>query len=461
MSSKRLFGTNGIRGVVNQDLTPEFVMKIAGAVGTFFNGGHVMVGYDGRVSGPMLAETVFGGLSSTGCTVYNVGMAPTPAVQYAVKQHNVDGGIVITASHNPAEYNGIKVIGKNGVELPREKEIEIEKIFFEDKTQLVEWNEIGRVQQLPEILYDYKEAVKQHVDVEAIRRKKLHVAVDPANGVGALVAPYLLQELGCRVTTINADVDGSFPSRPPEPRPENLHDLASTVMAVNADVGVAYDGDADRAIFVDEKGEIHWGDRSFALIEKHFLEAHPGETIVTPVSSSRVVKDVAENYESQVVWTRVGSIIVSHKMLSLNAKLGGEENGGVFYAPHQPVRDGAMATALILDVMAKTDRKLSELLAELPSYCIEKHTFGCPNRLKQKVLEKFMEETKNLEVDATDGAKIWFPDNNSILIRPSGTEPVFRFYAEAKSKKRACKLINTYKAKLQEIVSMVKKERST
>jgi phosphomannomutase/phosphoglucomutase len=461
VSSRRLFGTNGIRGVVNQDLTPEFVIDIAGAIGTFFKGKRLVVGYDGRISGPMLAETIFAGLVSTGCTVYNVGMAPTPAVQYAIKQHNVDGGVVITASHNPAEYNGIKVIGKNGVELPRQKEIQIEKIFFEKKIQLVEWNKVGRVRQLPESLYEYKEAIKQHVNVDAIRRRKLHVVVDPANGVGASVAPYLLQELGCRVTTINADIDGSFPSRPPEPKPENLSDLQSTVKAVKADVGVAYDGDADRAIFADEMGTIHWGDRSFALIEKHFLEANPGETIVTPVSSSHVVKDIAENYGSKVVWTPVGSVTVSHKMLSLNAKLGGEENGGVFYAIHQPVRDGAMTTALILDIMAKTNRKLSELLVKLPSYHIEKDTLKCPNRLKQQALDRLIKEMKGLKVQTMDGAKVWFPDKSSILVRPSGTEPIFRFYAEAKNKKRACQLINMYKSKLQEIVDDVKEERSS
>ena len=220
------------------------------------------------------------------------------------------------------------------------------------------------------IIREYIEAIKTHVNVEEIKKRSFRVVVDPGNGVGALAAPQLLRELGCKVFTINANIDGTFPSRPSEPKPENLSDLAAVVKAVNADFGVAYDGDSDRAIFVDENGTIHWGDRTFALIEKEFLKQNPGETIVTPVSSSSLVKDIAEAYNGEVIWTKVGSVDVSYKMKEINAKLGGEENGGVFYGPHQPVRDGAMTTALILDILAKTGRKLSELLNELPKYFI-------------------------------------------------------------------------------------------
>ncbi len=456
ISAKRLFGTNGIRGVVNLDLTPEFIIKVGTAIGTFFEGGRILVGYDSRTSSPMLTQAVIGSLTSTGCTVYDVGMAPTPAIQYAVKHYQMDGGVIITASHNPPEYNGIKVVANDGIELPRKREVEIENIFFDEKFQLVGWDKIGRIYRLPEILDIYIEAIKKHVDISAIRRKNFHVVVDPGNGVGGLAAPYLLREIGCRVTTINANIDGTFPSRPPEPRPENLRELTSTVRVVNADVGVAYDGDADRSIFVDEKGEIHWGDRTFALIEKYFLQNNPGETIVTPVSSSYLIKEIANQYDGKVVWTRVGSIIVSHEMKKLNAKLGGEENGGVFYAPHQPVRDGAMTTALILGIMAKTDKKLSELLAELPLYYIEKDRLECPDELKERVLEEFIRQVKDMTIDTIDGAKIWFSDKSSILIRPSGTEPIYRFYAEGKTRNRAVQLINEYKAELLAIVNKLK-----
>jgi phosphomannomutase/phosphoglucomutase len=450
--TKRLFGTNGIRGIVNQELTAEFATKLGSAIGTFFKKGKILVGSDGRISSPMLTEAIIAGLISTGVNVFKVGMAPTPAIQYAVKRYKMDGAVIITASHNPPEYNGIKVAADDGIELPREKEIEIENIFFNEKIGLVEWSEIGQVHELSGILSDYMEAVKRHVNMDAIRKRRFHVVVDPGNGVGGLVAPFLLRELGCKVTTINGNIDGTFPSRPSEPKPENLQDLATMVKAVNADMGVAYDGDADRSIFVDEKGKIHWGDRTFALIEKHFLQEHPKETIVTPVSSSQLIKDIADEYKGKVVWTKVGSTIVSHTMKKLKAKLGGEENGGVFYGPHQPVRDGAMTTALILDIMAKTSKSLSEMLDELPQYYLVKDKVECPNNLKEKVLAELLNQVANLKVDTIDGAKIWFPDKSSILIRPSGTEPIYRFYVEAKTKEKAIGLVKEYKKKLQEII---------
>jgi phosphomannomutase/phosphoglucomutase len=208
------------------------------------------------------------------------------------------------------------------------------------KVRYVEWDEIGDVQNLTGVIDEYVEAIKKHVDAAKIASKHYHVVVDAANSVAALAIPKLLRDLGCRVTTINANIDGTFPFRPPEPRPENLQDLALTVKAVGADLGVAFDGDADRSIFVDENGEIHWGDKTFALVEKHFLLRNPGEKIVSPISSSTLVKDIAEAYGGEIVWTKVGSVIVSHTMKKLNARLGGEENGGIFYGPHQPVRDG-------------------------------------------------------------------------------------------------------------------------
>ena len=217
MQTRRLFGTNGIRGLVNRDLTPKFVTKIGGAIGTFFQGRQIVVGHDGRTSSPMFVQALTGSLTSTGCTVHNVGLAPTPAIQYAVKHNKMNGGVVITASHNPPEYNGIKVIGDDGIELPREQETKIENIFFDDEIRRAKWDKIGKICQLPGILSTYKEAIKKHVDVTTIQKRRFHVVVDPGNSVGSLTAPYMLREMGCRVTTINANVDGTFPSRPSEP----------------------------------------------------------------------------------------------------------------------------------------------------------------------------------------------------------------------------------------------------
>ena len=453
LSSRHLFGTNGIRGLANKELTPEMAVKIGAATGTLFKRGTLVVGYDARTSGPMLARAVIAGLNSTGCNVLLAGMAPTPTLQFAVKKHKADGGVIITASHNPPEYNGIKVIWKDGIEVSHERELEIEKTFFTEKTHVAAWTEIGETWELPGVIDEYVEAIEKHVDVKAIMKKHYHVVVDGANSVGSLTSPNLLRKLGCRVTTINANIDGTFPGRPPEPRPENLGDVAMVVKAVGADFGVAYDGDADRSIFVDEKGEIHMGDKTFALVEKYFLKANKGEKIVTPVSSSTLVQDIADEYKGKIVWTKVGSVTVAHTMKELKAKLGGEENGGIFYGPHQPVRDGAMSTALILDIMAKTGQKLSKLLGELPAYYLQKGKVECNDNLKEKVQQKLFEQTRSLKTNTLDGVKIWFEDKSSILIRPSGTEPIYRLYAEAKTEKRAEQLVKDYSLKLKKIVA--------
>ena len=450
--SRRLFGTNGIRGVVNKELTVEMAIKVGAAIGTFFEGGALIVGFDARTTGPMLAKAVISGLNATGCNVLLAGMAPTPAIQYAVRTHGTDGGVIITASHNPPEYNGIKVLWKDGIELSREQEITIEDTFFGEKTRYAEWNKIGTTRELAGVIEEYVEAVERHVNVVRIARKHYHVVVDGANSVGSLAAPRLLRELGCKVTTINANIDGTFPGRLPEPRPENLKDLSLTVKAVKADLGVAYDGDADRSVFVDERGEVYWGDKTFALVEKDFLQRNKGEKIVTPVSSSTLIKDIADTYGGEIVWTKVGSVTVSHTMKKAKAKLGGEENGGIFYGPHLAVRDGAMAVALILDIMARSGESLSKLVGALPKYYIEKGKLECPERFKEKLLRKLVEQTKGLNVSTIDGVKIWFKDKSAILVRPSGTEPIYRLYSEAKTGERALRLVNEYSLKLKKIL---------
>ena len=455
MSSRKLFGTNGISGVVNKELTPEMALKVGSAIGTFFGKKNLLLGHDARTSGPMFAKAVIAGLTATGCNVFFAGMASTPALQYAVKNHCMGGGVIITASHNPPEYNGIKVIWNDGIEISHEQETEIEDIYFENKPVFAEWDKLGAKHELPMVNDEYVEAIKKHVNTSEIADKHYHVVVDAANSVGSIATPRLLRELGCKVTTLNANIDGTFPGRLPEPRPENLKEIAIAVKAVGADLGVAFDGAADRSIFVAENGEIYWGDKTFALIEKHFLIENPNEKIVTPVSSSTLVKDVAEAYKGEIVWTKVGSVTVSQTMKELKAKLGGEENGGVFYGPHQAVRDGAMTTALILGIMAKTGEKLSKLIAEQPQYFLEKGKVECPEGKKEKVLKKLLEQVKGASISTIDGVKIWFEDKSAILIRPSGTEPIYRLYAEAKNQEKALKLIKDYSITLKEILAAI------
>jgi phosphomannomutase/phosphoglucomutase len=277
------------------------------------------------------------------------------------------------------------------------------------------------------------------VDIDAIRRKHFKVVVDTANSVGVFVTPYLLQELGCDVMTINAHLDGHFPGRLPEPKPETLGKLSTVVKAFGADLGVSHDGDADRCIFVDDKGNVCLGDWTGAIILDYVLEKHPQSVVVTPISSSKMVEDIVKGRGSEIRWTPVGSTQVSREMLTLHSVISMEDNGGIFFGPHQPVRDGAMAAALMLEILAKRGKSLSELVALLPRYYIIKERLNCPDGQKQKVLQRVAEATEDYKRTTIDGLKLFF-DDGSILLRPSGTEAIFRVFAEAKDEKRARQL---------------------
>jgi len=454
MSARKLFGTNGIRGLVNVELTPEMAIRVGLAIGTFFGKGkNLILGFDARTSGPLFAKAVTSGLISSGCNVYFAGLASTPALQFAVKNQSLDGGIIISASHNPPEYNGIKVIWSDGIETSHEQETEIENIYFDNDFVYAPWNQLGEKRELLNVNEQYKDAIKTHVDTQKITSKNFHVVVDAANSVGGIACPALLRELGCKVTTINANIDGTFPGRLPEPRPESLGVLSKTVQAIGADLGVAFDGDADRSIFCDGNGTIYWGDKTFAVVIKQYLLKNPGAKIVTPVSSSTLIKDTVDEGRGQLIWTKVGSVTVSQTMKAENANLGGEENGGVFFRSHQAVRDGAMTTALLLNIMAETDKSLTQLIAEQPQYFLEKGKIECFDNKKEALQQKIYEQVKTQNVSTIDGVKIWFNDGSAILIRPSGTEPVFRLYAEAKDPAKALKLVESYTEKLKEILS--------
>ena len=456
MSTRKLFGTNGIRGLVNVELTPEMAIKVGACIGTFFGKNkNLLLGYDARTSGPMFAKAVISGINAAGCNVYFAGMASTPAIQFATKNHKMDGGVIISASHNPPEYNGIKVIWSDGIETSHEQETEIEDIYFDNKIVYASWDKLGAKHELQEINDEYKDAVKKHVDAEKIATKHFHVVVDAANSVGGIALPPLLREIGCKVTTINANIDGTFPGRLPEPRPESLGDLSATVKAIGADMGVAFDGDADRSIFTDANGTIYWGDKTFAVVIKQYLLKNPGAKVVTPVSSSTLIKDTVETYKGKLIWTKVGSVTVSQTMKAENADLGGEENGGIFYRPHQAVRDGAMTTALLLNIMADTGKSLAQLVAEQPQYFIEKGKIECSDDKKAILQKKIYEQVKGENVSTIDGVKIWFSDASAILIRPSGTEPVFRLYAEAKNQQKALQLVEDYSARLKKILQTI------
>lgn len=426
----KLFGTNGVRGTINQDLTLDVVLDLSRAIGTVLGPGKVAISCDSRMGSDMFTRTVTAGLLSTGCSIIDIGPAPTPTLQFMTPRLDCAAGVMVTASHNPPEFNGIKVMGANGIEVPRTTESVIEEIYYSKKFRVANWDAIGTITVNQSAIRDYIEAIKKHINVSKIRERALTVVIDGANSVGSLVTPILLRDLGCKVITLNSQMDGKFPGRNPEPTPKNLAELRRAVIALNADLGIAHDGDADRAVFLDETGRILWGDQSFAIVARHVLSKKPGSTLVTPVSSGKLIEDIAKENGATIDWTVVGSVVVSHRVVEIGAELGGEENGGIFYPAHQAVRDGAMTAAQILDIIVTEGKTLLQLVDSLPKYSNTKTKVPVPPDKKDRILDVLLESTKDEKRITLDGIKLIF-EEGWFLLRPSGTEPLWRCFAES------------------------------
>lgn len=436
MKAKKLFGTNGVRGVINDTMTVDLVLNLGKAIGTVLGPGKVVVGRDARKGGEMFSRAAISGLLSTGCSVIDIGPAPTPTLQFVVPRLDCVAGIIVTASHNPAEFNGIKVMGDNGIEVSRECERKIESVLRSGSYTLADWQNIKSVTSEKTAVRQHIDGIMSHIDTEAIKGRNLKVIVDSANSVGALVTPTLMRNLGCKVVSLNSQLDGSFPGRPPEPSPENVVELRRTVKSVGADIGIAHDGDADRATFVDENGTIVSGDQSLAIIAARILAIKQGSTLVTPISSGQLIEDIVEKAGGKIDWTVVGSVDVSHRVGEIGADLGGEENGGIFYPPHQSVRDGSMTSALLVDIMVKEGKSLSELVQELPVYYTSKRKMKIPVEKKKSLLTTLLDMTKDQNRITIDGIKI-IRDTGWILIRPSGTEPIYRCFSEGTTQEKS------------------------
>ena len=442
MCKKRIFGTFGVRREANKEMNPEFASKMGASYGTVVQG-TVAIGGDTRTSTPMLKHAITAGLLSSGCDVVDLGILPTPAIQYAVRNY-YDAGIIITASHNPPHDNGIKLVDEYGIGTSDETEIKVEELYFNEKPKRASWNEIGQYYTNNNIINEYiTEAIKR-VDSEAIKNAKLKVVVDTGSGAGSYTAPYLLRKLGCDVTTINCQADGHFPGRNPEPVEENLQDLISTVKELNADLGIAHDGDADRTICIDELGNFILGDKTFTLVEKAMLKENNGGLIVTTVATSSAIYDIAAEYNSNVISTPVGDLNVARKLKEHDGLFGGEENGGLIFPDFIYGRDAAMTVCKILEIIAKEKKPISELIAELPVYHTVKTKTPCPDNQKEKVMAKIAEEiekTTEYKLDTTDGVKI-LRNDGWVIIRPSGTEPIFRCFAETDNIEKSKEIAN-------------------
>lgn len=427
---KELFGTNGIRGIIGKDMTPKLAFQIGMAVGSIRHG-TVAVGRDTRTSGPSLVAAVISGLLSTGCNVVDCGILPIPALQYVVKDHFI-AGIMITASHNPREYNGIKVIDSDGTEMGDDESIQLEERIFNSDFLPVSWEKMGTVIQDYHVVQRYIHAIVSSFPPRI--GSGITVVIDPGSGAAYLTTASIMKDLGCHVITINAQPDGTFPARLPEPNNDSLMPLRELVKETKASFGIAHDGDADRAVFVDNKGEFVEENKEFALIADAICSAatKPG-IIVTPVSTSRLVDQIAERNNCSVVYTQVGSIYVARMMRLLLEEgkpvlFGGEGNGGLIYPRHQFCRDGGMSAAMMLSLVVTRKKPLSELILTLPPSCMVKKKIHTTQ--VQLLLSVVMETFSKEQLITIDGIRINRTDSWA-LIRPSGTEPFVRVYVEA------------------------------
>ena len=457
----KLFGTNGIRGVVNKDMNCDLALNIGKAWGTYLKKiikkPKVAIGTDARLSNHMLKNAISAGLISTGCDVTDVGLVPTPTLQYTVKVKDFDSGVIITASHNPPEFNGIKGVATDGTEFSKDIEEEIEKIYFEKRFSLASWKDVGKMSVWDGSIDLYIKGILKNVNVDLIKEKEFHILLDCGNGAGSLVTPILLRKLNCKITELYCEPNGTFPGHNSEPIPENLSEIIEKVPKINADLGAAQDGDADRAIFIDERGNYIWGDKSLALGAKYATLLNGGIT-VTPVTTSSCFDDVVKENNGTVIHTAVGSPIVARVMMEKKSVFGGEENGGLIFPEMQYCRDSAMTIAKILEIMAKENKKLSELIDEIPKYEVFKTKIPCPHEKKEIVMKKIIEVTKDddsvIKVDQTDGIKLYVKDG-WVIMRPSGTEPIFRIYSESKEKNIAEKIAMKYKVITEEIIKNI------
>ena len=448
MSDTLMISVSGMRGIVGKDLTPELVARHAAALGAWARdrGAPIVVlGRDARTSGPMFARAATAGLMSVGCDVIDVGVVPTPTVQLAVEYHHGGAGLILTASHNPIEWNALKLIGPDGIFLDGASGAAV-RALAEEGPSRVGWEGVGTVS-------EDRDAIARHlrlvldlpvIDLAAIRARKFHVALDCVRGAGGTTMPALLEQLGCRVSAINLETDGKFP-RAPEPLPENLGDLSRLVKTSGADIGFAVDPDVDRLAVVDERGHPIGEDYTLAFAVRAVLGEpmakgrNDTRTVVANLSTSLVVENAATESGGTFLRAPVGEANVARTILEARAVIGGEGNGGVILPALHVGRDAPVGVALILHLLARTRSSVSGLVTAAPSYTIVKAQ-GPRGKDLQPIYQALRDRFPDAQADDRDGLRLAWPDR-WVHLRPSGTEPIIRFIAEAPSREDADRLI--------------------
>lgn len=429
---------SGVRGVIGDSLTPTLLTRFAQAFGTYVGSGTIIIGRDTRPSGAMVRQAVIAGLLSSGCRVIDLDVCPVPTVQLIVRQRHAQGGLAITASHNPAEWNALKFINADGLFLSAGQARELLDIYHQGDYTKVAGGEMRSVESFDGALDAHIKAIVSVVGQLPTGARKLKVALDSCNGAGAIIAPRLIAALGAEVVTINTTPDGSFP-REAEPTPENLVELCRLVKESGADVGFAQDMDADRLAVVAETGEPIGEDNTLVLAARRVLSHTPG-AIVINLSTTSAMDDVARMFDCRLHRAKIGEANVTELMQQVDAVIGGEGNGGVIYPRINFCRDSQVGMALVLHLLAETGRTVTELLSDLPRYQMIKEKLECPSDKIAQVLKMVQREYADESLDLRDGVKVNFADG-WLHVRGSNTEPIIRLVAEAQDGARARELL--------------------
>jgi phosphoglucosamine mutase len=432
----KLFGSSGVRGLANVDLTPVLACKVATAVATHAKAKKAVVAKDTRVSGDMIEAAIVSGLLSCGVEVLLAGTVPTPVCAYATQAFGAEVGFMLTASHNPPQYNGIKVFNSNSLSYTDADQDAVEKIVNQGQYGLADWRQLGTTTPI-----DATEAYLEMALAAVSLKKQWHVIVDTGCGAAFSVGPRLLKALGCKVTALNAQPDGHFPARKSEPNAETLQDLSKTVIALGADIGVAFDGDADRVAFVDENGDFVNFDRSLAAYGAYALKRNGGGTIITTIEASMCVETMAQKAGGKVVRTRVGDIYVSEAIKREGGVFGGEPCGAWVNPQLHLCPDGPLSAALFLASLEAENKTVSEFIGEVPEYITQRVNFTCRNDQKYGLIEQIGSTLKAAfptytDYSTIDGARLALK-NGWLLVRASGTEPLIRLTVEGESTQAA------------------------
>ncbi|NJE03900.1 phosphoglucosamine mutase [Thermococcus sp. MV11] len=452
----RLFGTAGIRGRLWEKVTPELAMDIGKAMGTYIEGEDIVVARDGRTSSVMLKNALIAGLLSTGKEVLDADLIPTPALAWATREHG-DGGVMITASHNPPTDNGIKVFNGDGTEFYVEQEGKLEELVFSGNFRKARWDEIKTVKPL-DVIDDYIGAVLDFVNHET----GLKVLYDGANGAGSVLAPYLLREMGAKVISVNAHVDGHFPGRKPEPRYENIAYLGELVRELGVDIAIAQDGDADRIAVFDERGNYLHEDTVIALFAKLYTEEHGGGTVVVSIDTGSRIDYVVEEAGGRVVRIPLGQ---PHDGIKRYGAIFAAEPWKLVHPRFGNWIDSFVTMGLLLKLIDEEGKPLSEIVREnVPEFYLTKRNVPCPDEFKGAVMERAymaLEEklgSETREVLTISGFRFNLKDGSWVLVRPSGTEPKIRVVVEAPSEKRRDELFELAYGAVKKAVEDVMKK---